>query len=172
MATIDSAIIKALVEHIGLNPDNVGDVGNLGNKIIPVEWSAQFPTSKTDSCLVFPVSTEIKRGDILVLSKAQTSDGPISTSHDNILICTHVDTELVFQLGGNFTKTYTFKKDNVKKIWYCLDITCNSNLSSSMFQTVPDNITTGLFRYDNVTTLTTCIIDILYHLCKSVTIVD
>jgi hypothetical protein len=64
MSCVDSAIIKALVEHIGMNPDSV--VGS-GGGIIPTTWTTVNIENKDYTAFTLPTGVEIKRGSCLVL---------------------------------------------------------------------------------------------------------
>ena len=66
MSCVDAAIIKALVEHIGGNPDDVV-VGGGASSMIPATWSIENIESKDHISFTLPAGAEIKVGTCLLL---------------------------------------------------------------------------------------------------------
>ena len=141
MSCIDAAIIKALVEHIGGNPDDV--VSGDGNNAIQVVWGrgkSDLITSLDHDVRTFtlPPGESITTGTCL---KFYSKDG----EKFDYFYCTY------FNISAN-TGQYTFKILNgaepyftitivrIDDICYCVD------LDETDYVDIPDNKTTGVFK--------------------------
>ena len=135
MSCIDAAIIKALVEHIGMDPDSVGSSN--GSSVINGTWgTGTIPESSTTArTFTLPAEESIKFGTCLKLY-----------SKDNEQVdyyyCISID------IRSN-TGQYTFKELNSGSSLTIVrvDNTCYfADLDTSDYVDVPDNKTTGVFN--------------------------
>ena len=74
MATIDAAIIKALVEHIGMNPDDIPTAGS--SDTIDVSKYQEYPSDSfqvfSDHCVINANNFTPKVGDIMHIPNVPT----------------------------------------------------------------------------------------------------
>ena len=141
MSCVDAAIIKALVEHIGGNPDDV--VGGSSNTDIPVDnvsWKLENKDLGSGEKPVYVATTEmvstIRPGHIF---KLETDPGVIT----NYLCITQSDEILWFidSIGNlNFSgeKLSAYPRQWGFTSWDMQE------------EHVPDQITTGIFRINSI----------------------
>ena len=151
MSCIDAAIIKALVEHIGMNPEDV--VGGGGSSMIQAEWS-----NNSDEIRVqLPEGTKIDIGTGIILSLAE--GGPFG------LYCMSIDKDT----SGTKTQ-YTFKSGQdsatIKMInegaYYTLDIPFEALTG------LPDNQSTGIFNLTGIAQIAEVLKQIIMRLHKTI----
>lgn len=136
MTCIDAAIIKALVEHIGGNPDDVVVGGSSTDTIIPVTWSTQTVDKYEMLAFSIPDGSDIKIGTCLKL----TGDGHNVTEKEWCLYCvSNLSNTYRFRTPG---KTFDFTKTG--DLYVADEIAVGMNI-----QAIPDNSTTGLFKISN-----------------------
>lgn len=139
MTTIDSAIIKALVEHIGLNPDDVTTGATSTSNLIPVTWSLTKIESNTYAlAFTLPEGYQIKRGTCLKVKGITYSEG---WTTNTVLYCDFVSDD-----GTEFS----FRNAKVNNVDFTLQnglYVGNENcLLEYQIGAVPNNETTGLFN--------------------------
>ena len=141
MATIDSAIIKALVEHIGLNPDDVHT--HIGTNI-PATWNTKQDSGMSTKTYVgfklstnetLPVGTRIRLGDNI----------------PDMFILEYVSSEDYYIIGGNGKIDAYVRKADDGFYW----------IQTTIPSTLPNNATTGLFKLDATGDLISPIIEII-----------
>ena len=147
MTCIDAAIIKALVEHIGMNPDDVPVQG--GGSEDPTNI---FDTTKytkidngsidTDSYSITNVNNDLKVGDIMVVKfdpEFYPNMNPIRAIITDIsstnIILTSINSKT------NKTSIINFEYDDDKNVYSCSDISKN-NCYAALDET------TGFFATD------------------------
>ena len=143
MSCIDAAIIKALVEHIGIDPDSVGSSN--GNSVINATWSTgTLPdTPYTIRTFTLPAGETIKLGTCLKLYNKDKEQMVY-------FYCTRMEIEsdavLYVFYGLNCDSAFTLVRNN--NIYYC------NGLDISIYADVPDNNTTGVFNLGGEVLLT------------------
>ena len=150
MATIDAAIIKALVEHIGGNPDTIpdGTIGGGSNakiSFINCEWSV----SNDKYVVKLPFNVEIGLGTCVKLNIAM-NDGYL----DTVFYCSKLpDVNNTFQeytfSTGQDDASFTLVKEGF--------LNYTSDIEVGMLQNVPDNETTGMFNLTGSAEISECI---------------
>ena len=136
MSSIDAAIIKALVEHIGMNPDEVPTGGSSTDTIIPVTWSTQNVDGYDMLAFSLPEGQKINYGTCLKL----TGDGNNVTETEWCLYCvSNLSDTYRFRAFG---KVFPFTKTG--NLYVADEIAVGMNI-----QAIPDNSTTGLFKISN-----------------------
>ena len=145
MTTIDSAIIKALVEHIGLNPDDVTTGGTSTSSIIPVTWSfRKIESNRYALAFTLPEGYKIKLGTCLKLKGIEYGNWTKST----VLYCKNVSsdgTELTFR-----NAKITMVKFTLQDGLYVSNENC---MLEEHIDELPNNETTGLFSYNTLETI-------------------
>ena len=135
MSSIDAAIIKALVEHIGMNPDEVPTGGSSTDTIIPVTWSTQNVDGYDMLAFSLPEGSEIKIGTCLKLTYIYNGN-----NREWYLYCVQrLSDGYRFRTSG---KVFPFTKTG--NLYVADEIAVGMNI-----QAIPDNSTTGLFKISN-----------------------
>ena len=135
MSCVDAAIIKALVEHIGMDPDSVGSSN--GSSVINATWGTGTIPETSYTCRTFtlPAGESIKLGTCLKLYNKDKEQV-------DYFYCTSIQIEsdvvLYAFYGLNCDSSFTLARNN--NIYYC------NGLSISIYADVPDNNTTGVFN--------------------------
>ena len=149
MATIDAAIIKALVEHIGMDPDDVGSGSS--SSIINATWSTK--EIQGHNCLAFtlPAGVELKNLTQIRFTYKETPT--------IVLTC-----YLLMTMEDDGIPVYMFKTlapslESVLEVRF-MDGEYFTMLSTDTFA-VPDNNKTGLFVGDSLSGLAHAVSDII-----------
>lgn len=148
--TIDAAIIKALVEHIGMNPDDVGTGSASRGTPIPVSWAISSADGMTFLKFTIPEGKTLQEylppGTRLYLNNNQTSyEGMYNNANIDSFIVQYESTNKAILTG-------TCGTVNVK---LCIELNgMDGDGSYAVEETVkegivniplPDNTTTGFF---------------------------
>ena len=135
MSSIDAAIIRALVEHIGMNPDEVPTGGSSTDTVIPVTWSTQNVDGYDMLAFSLPEGQKINYGTCLKLTYIYNGN-----NREWYLYCVQRSSDgYRFRTPG---KTFDFKASG--NLYVADEIAVGMNI-----QAIPDNITTGLFKITN-----------------------
>ena len=146
MSCIDSAIIRALVEHIGMNPDEIPttggtssgtsiDLGQLGTKI--VSTSTFGTVYGAENCMICDYhSSYDARLSVGAVLRLETIAGEIET-----YICFSNEIEFEFMNIKNTSKTlkFSYANDEGTKIFSRL-------ITSDIYKSFSDSSNTGLFN--------------------------
>ena len=135
MSCIDAAIIKALVEHIGGNPDDVVVGG--GSSMIQATWDTELMPGTSDYAYTFtlPAGETLKLGTCLKFYSFYDKEF-------HYYYCTSIDMEAdggpdyMFQRLDDTDIILSVRELNNK--YYCW------NIERSNYNIVPDNKTTGV----------------------------
>ena len=158
MSCVDAAIIKALVEHIGMDPDDVpiggGSTGGshaeeimtMPDKVIKtfewVKWSQggyNYPAAKiTDDSI--PVRV-LQEGDVLRLKNYDGSD----TYRDYIVSVVRGSNIVLTKPDGNSVNMLIKTDSNGINRWVLVDDAIHES-GIGVANVLPDNINTGFFR--------------------------
>ena len=156
MSTIDAAIIKALVEHIGGDSSGIPDgtigggggsgvdVSTLSESLLPAHltWidGATLDKLPTLELRDFKDEFNLKIGDVLIVKHKNTNE-PVK------FICSGV--ELSFVDCEEILYTFTNKEEKIEVIHDLSTSTLSANCAKEGYLTF-DNVTTGLFRPANI----------------------
>ena len=149
MATIDAAIIKALVEHIGMDPDDVGSGSS--SSIINATWSTKEVEGKEGIVFTLPSGVELKNLTQLRVSLKATP----AYIHTYYLLQTMEDDGIPVYMF----KTLSTTLESVLEVRF-MDGAYLTMLQADEIA-VPDNNKTGLFVGDNLTGLAHAVGDII-----------
>ena len=138
MSCIDAAIIKALVEHIGGNPDDV-TVGG-GDSYVPVQWREYEMEGYNFAGFTLPDGVELQYGDkiTLVLSMGGKSEKMIGYLNEITGEYGKPATEFVFTC---MNKVFVFALNSTHQAYICDDLAMSMSIDA-----LPDNKSTGISR--------------------------
>ena len=147
MSVIDAAIIKALVEHIGGNPDDVVVGGSSGRSFLQAEWS-----TLSNDILIFtlPEGQKIEIGTAIRIHIDEMGQEPLT------YYCCEIGKDI-----SDRTK-YVFRSPEDSAAVEIVDETTHfkTNMSSDKVN-LPDNTTYGLYNVSTVSDLVSLVMWLL-----------
>ena len=143
MTCIDAAIIKALVEHIGGNPDDVVVGGGSNESFIPIQWTTVEKNGYNLVGFTLPDGVKLQDGDRLVLNI--TDDG------EKYTFIGYLSDSVATTDGPYQSYTFTGVKSGMK---FELDTDssvyiCNKIAIPEVMDALPDNQSTGISHSDD-----------------------
>ena len=167
MSAIDAAIIKALVEHIGMDPDSVptNQSGSHGTPI-PVEWKVMDASGRKALVFTIPEGKQLNDylppGTRLFLNNNQTiGEGTREGPADSFII--KYDTDGMghcqgFQGGSSITDDTGILPINDNEYYITITVKESDDIP------LPDNKTTGFFIPNSTDAIFTAIRALLTHI--------
>ena len=154
MSCIDAAIIKALVEHIGMNPDDITTGGTSSSSIIPATWSYKS-VGDGNSAIAFtlPEGYEIKLGTCLKLKGKNYENW----AKDSVLFCYEISS------SGNQVRFRNPKVSTTFTLNNGVYVSSNCYIDIHV-ERMPDNETTGLFTATSTAIIEDAIHWIIYRI--------
>ena len=149
MSCIDAAIIKALVEHIGMNPDDV--VGGGGSSMIQAEWS----NNSGQINVKLPEGTKIDIGTGFVVCLA--AGGPLG------FYCTNIDDS-----GVKTQYTFASGQDSAQVKFIDEGTHYSVSIPLDALTGLPDNVSTGMFNLTGTAQIVEVLKQIIMRLHKTI----
>ena len=148
MATIDAAIIKALVEHIGGDSSGIPD-GAIGGGVRPATWTTVDDGDNQIVAFSLPNGVELKYGDTIILGDLMTGDRPKEFYLTQILYPGTDENSsqyTKYRFEGVHDNNIAFLSVNMGEVEGRILYGCDKLYMGVNMAGLPDNKTTGLFE--------------------------
>ena len=150
MSVVDAAIIKALVEHIGMDPDSVGTGSASRGTPIPVSWAISSADEMTFLKFTIPEGKTLQEyippGTRLYLNNNQTRyEGMYNNANVDSFLVQYESTNKVVLTGtcGTVNVRFYMESNGVEEDGsYVIEI---ATKEGTVNIPLPDNTTTGFF---------------------------
>ena len=150
MATIDAAIIKALVEHIGMDPDDVGgNPDSINSGVRPATWMTVDAGDHQVVAFSLPDVVELKYGDTIILGDLMTGDRPKEFYLTQILYPGTDENSsqyMKYRFEGVHDNNIAYLSVNMAEVEGRMLYGCDKLYMGENMAGLPDNKTTGLFE--------------------------